>query len=861
MLKRILSLFILLTVIVSAFYIPNVGAVEWTEVYENNFKILMGLRIINTREEADYSVFRELSKSAFINFICNIYDDYGYTEEYSEEAVSFAEQQRIIHSGQNNLTKPLYYDEAMTMLVRALGYGIHAESAGGFPYGYNAIAQKLGLNDGVIAKSGERLREYDAITLLYNAINCNYVEIISITTDGIVYGNESDKTFLHEMRKIYKIEGIVDGSNGVSIISGLDLADGKVMIDGYIYDTNIECEEYIGMYTEGYVKETSGDDEIIFLLPVNNREMELDSDDIVNVSADCTLIEYIDSNGDIRKTNVSEIATVIYNGQILDDYSKYTLMPEDGSIKLVDNRDGNAFDIVFVTEYKTVIVNAISRINKTVTNLYTYDKDNINISFENNGEDIIKVYDESGVETEFNNLSVGDVLHIAESETPDKRIVKAYISKKKISEVVAGIKTSDATYIRLGNKEYTLSETYNKAIAAKDPMAESIKNGTTYTFYIDSKGKIVYLTEDRGQVKYGLALGKASDGFFNTNCSIKIISSDGQTKILKLAEYIEFNGAGRTLAENIIDDIPTAKNGYVSLVAYSLNRSGEIISLRLPDKYDGNNYNEFNTSGLNNMYFRAENNSFDAEIFMGNNPVIWFADVDSQGNLTSNEEDYLVKNSGIYDDWAYKFYAYNLDEYGYSDMFVVLRTAATVLSEMEFAEMFVLDKVSDVINSDGETIKMLTGAMGKYESYSFYCADNLSVYNAKDEKAMTEISVDDLRQGDVIAIHADGKGDADRIELISSLADGEVYKNPDTIYAKGAILRGKAERIDPVGGRVQIDCGGKIRTVRATSSVPVIIYDRERDRIRVGTLADVEQGDEIMTRLKWLKTSGFIVFQ
>ncbi|MCL2837592.1 MAG: S-layer homology domain-containing protein [Oscillospiraceae bacterium] len=63
--------------------------------------------------------------------------------------------------------------EAVTMVVRALGYSEQAQSLGGFPYGYIQIAEELGLFEhttmDIAAERRESLRG-NVIMLLYNAI-------------------------------------------------------------------------------------------------------------------------------------------------------------------------------------------------------------------------------------------------------------------------------------------------------------------------------------------------------------------------------------------------------------------------------------------------------------------------------------------------------------------------------------------------------------------------------------------------------------------------------------------------------------------------------------------------------------------
>lgn len=61
------------------------------------------------------------------------------------------------------------YEQAVTMIVRALGYENEAGSAGGYPDGYLSIAQSIGLLNGVNAQKGTPLDRKDVAIIVYNS--------------------------------------------------------------------------------------------------------------------------------------------------------------------------------------------------------------------------------------------------------------------------------------------------------------------------------------------------------------------------------------------------------------------------------------------------------------------------------------------------------------------------------------------------------------------------------------------------------------------------------------------------------------------------------------------------------------------
>lgn len=63
------------------------------------------------------------------------------------------------------------YEQAVTMVVRALGGEPEAKELGNYPDGYLAVANKYSLLDGVAAKKGEPLSRADIAIIIYNCMS------------------------------------------------------------------------------------------------------------------------------------------------------------------------------------------------------------------------------------------------------------------------------------------------------------------------------------------------------------------------------------------------------------------------------------------------------------------------------------------------------------------------------------------------------------------------------------------------------------------------------------------------------------------------------------------------------------------
>lgn len=91
---------------------------------------------------------------------------------------------------ENNVT----YEQAIKMLVCALGYGVKAEMKGGYPLGYVKTANEIGLLKGLEFNGKSNAKRADVVFLVYNALDIPLLELQSIDTGDAVY-SQTERTF------------------------------------------------------------------------------------------------------------------------------------------------------------------------------------------------------------------------------------------------------------------------------------------------------------------------------------------------------------------------------------------------------------------------------------------------------------------------------------------------------------------------------------------------------------------------------------------------------------------------------------------------------------------------------------------
>lgn len=107
---------------------------------------------------------------------------------------------------------PVKYEEAVTMLVRALGYEVSAQTKGGYPFGYLIVAQEIGLLDGVMGTMGAPALRGMVAMLTDNALEIPMMIQVGFGTQTrwIVSGTEeTDEVWLLDFMGFKAMEGRV----------------------------------------------------------------------------------------------------------------------------------------------------------------------------------------------------------------------------------------------------------------------------------------------------------------------------------------------------------------------------------------------------------------------------------------------------------------------------------------------------------------------------------------------------------------------------------------------------------------------------------------------------------------------------
>jgi len=161
--------------------------------------------------------------------------------------------------------------ETLKIVVSALGYRILAEEKGGYPSGYLNVAQQIGLTRGIDVSHDSTLSREQFVHLIYRALSAE------VMTPGLALGNEisytvkEDATIL-DSRDIYKVSGVIDAVPNTSLEQKEGIPKNSISINNVIYDcTDDKYSAYLGYYVDAYYQEKDDENEIVCIVPAENK--------------------------------------------------------------------------------------------------------------------------------------------------------------------------------------------------------------------------------------------------------------------------------------------------------------------------------------------------------------------------------------------------------------------------------------------------------------------------------------------------------------------------------------------------------------------------------------------------------------
>ncbi len=581
--KRIISLIVALSMLLTVCggSALAAGQTGYSDVdgtgYETAVSILRTLGIMSGYTDGQFHPYATITRAEMAELAVRLRGITDYGTEVSDEeiqykdmvghplaaAVAYARSLGIVDGGTDGYfypDDPVTYEQAVKMIVGAIGYDYYATARADYPNGYLMVANELKLTSGVGVTVGSYITRGDVAKIACNALTVDMMVPTSYSGSKVTYEIVEGKNILNTYFNVEKLRGVVEENEFTSLYGSSDLEPGEVRIgDEVFYAGLTNVGDYLGYYVSFYAIEldTRAQRVVISYKVESSRNdyIKINAEDIENVSIGSGgeyTIEYWRSRSAKNTTDVQLSATplVVFNGVALPDFNLDDLNPKYGQVTLMDTDGDKQYDYADVISYEVFTVLSASEASGTVSAYPAYTTGirsaQLKLDEDDDTNSIVRIIDGNGNNVPLSSIKKNSVLFVAISKDTGSTVRTAIVSNNSISGRVSGV-TGDGSYMINGVSYETISY-----------MDEALSVGDTGTFFLSHDGRIAgFDGEKRVSKNIGMFVtynrGKLSEG----GDAVKIFKADGSFGIYNLAGTVKLNGqniSGSDLFELIAND-------------------------------------------------------------------------------------------------------------------------------------------------------------------------------------------------------------------------------------------------------------------------------------------------------------------
>jgi len=691
-------------------------------------------------------------------------------------------------------------EQAAKVLVSALGYDYEAGLNGGYPTGYMNIAYSVNLLKGCSSEKNLVLK--DMLKMFENALNAEVSNLISL--------EDEEQTLMAKYYDIYYEKGVLNGCDGVNLVSEQALLEDIAVIDGLQYSTKLkDLIYYIGAEIEFLYKADDKDSterELVWLNPRKSNEI-LDIKKDLNCEfdkSDFVMHCYDDETKKTEEIKIDNGVMVIYNGVLAEENISGILSMDRYHARFIRTQDSNRYNIAVIDAYENIVV---GNIDKDLELIHDIIVEGNSLSYNKNDWDRIEFID-----INIDEIKVGDVLSVYKST--DGSIVKIACSSRNqqvkatqiIKDVEKILKTPDGDF-----------EFYDKNADF------IISTGETVKLYFDIDGYIAYLepVSRNNAVAY---LMKAYYDDSSEELSLKLLNSDGSIARYNTTEKIKIDGISyknKAEAFNIFQKDGTTKE---QIIVLSINSDGKINKIDTQDVTAGVEREE---SSLR-VYYKVNNELYRGmgrlgkKIAIDNNTTLFSVPEQSTGN----DEDYTVKTkAGLQSDLAYNaiVYRYTDENLDYEDVVLTYKNAWKPNSVN-----ILVESINGCVNANGDVVEELKGNQGGND-ISYLTDGNFSMLKEA------------FASGDIISAEINTKGEICSAELVYKYGSGTMNATNSNFNANNRMLVGYAH--DKSGNTLKVGYKNPsdFDELFITTDSQIVIYNaKQKDKIRQGNMWNIK---------------------
>ena len=761
------------------------------------------------------------------------------SNHWANGPINVADRQGMVIGDDVGTFRPddnVLFQEAVTIMVRALGYEPKALTSGGYPTGYMVVASENQLLKGINAVASTPATRGDIAQLVFNSLTVNLMEQTGFGSNASY--EVVDKTLLYDRLNVEKAYGQITGTSETTLSGGSTVADDRIMIgDKTFIEGDTRAKQLLGYNVVYYARIDKNTDEktLIAVRPQDskNKVLTINAKDLVSVTGNPdenkTVTYWGNSDKDSKTKTASIVASpvYIYNGKYSTSVTLEMLKPTAGNLIMIDTDVNNVYDVVFVNHFTNIAVESVSTATGRVTDKYNngsllLDPNDTNVKYS-----IIK----DGYEIETNELKEWDIISYTVSE--DKQLIKAYVSTESILGTVTQI-SDDGFKIDNSTTTYKKASNYPNEIKLRDKGR----------FYLDVEGNIAAVdttatvtgTAIRGSYAYLVNAGIT--GTIEDTLQFKLFTVAGDTVVLDAAKKVRVNNQYGLSATDVLGYF--GKDGVVSpqLITYETNSSGKVTGIDLAvDKTETGtpNTTEFtkNISAADQVYKGAS--GMLGRVKVTESTVVF--DIPAEAGTDTTR--YSIRNRSMFsNDTPYDIIVYDLQDDYAAKAIVVTSTTGVTAAE---SPIVLVDEVASSQNEDFEEIDIVYGLEN----------GNKVELESADKNVFVKDSGKRIEQGDIFQYSTDAKGAVDAITVLfdSDARDTEFSRD---VSKDLTVVYGRVTK--KFGDSINLSVNGEVKNY---STADTVVYEynsqRNNNNVSVVTAGDIEifeEGNEVRLFVK-----------
>ena len=589
-LKKVLALVVALTMVLG-----TVGFAAYTDVAEDAgeytaVSTLSSLGILTGYEDGSFKPDGDITRAEFAAVVCRALGAKvsgsavtGFTDvaadHWASAYIAYCAGAGIVNGMGDGTFAPsanVTVEQAVKMLVVALGYEPMATAKGGYPTGYMVVANTNGITEGVAAAQTAAATRAIVSQLVYNAL-----DVPMMVQDGFgtqvsfkVADGKGDNPAYQSLLTgldVAKLEGAVTGTaiipstnaglaeNGYVFYEFNEANDDEYFEEELYYGRNeksfvvgegVDADAFFGYSSIIYVRElTRNKYEIIAIMAGEDSEtMEFGIEDIdaidIAVDSSASLDYYTDANKYDTKTVKLEAGYDFYwNYGVAKDITDLKAdigSNKDIEITLIENDGDNKFDVVVVKEF------LYDRVDTLELEKDRFDGSNYTYVFDfEDDTKVISIVDKNGDAMDLADFAEDDVIAVISngSNTNPGRgydwIEVINLGQNVVTGTV-GEQNADSVYV--DGTEYGF-------------IVGGIKLGDEGTFFLTRTGKIFDYEKSAsvaGNYGYILAAAITNNGGWEDAWQVKMLTKDNEIVTYTVRDGFAVNAAnGTTIAADI----------------------------------------------------------------------------------------------------------------------------------------------------------------------------------------------------------------------------------------------------------------------------------------------------------------------